>query len=223
MEYPYLLQLFATIIFGLVLGFLSSMPVGAVQLEVIKKTINGHKKPAIATAMGSVVSDLIYGLLVLFGLGKFLLDKDFQLFIYSLGIVVLSYLLFRTFKDKSYILQEDNPVRYKKRYSFLTGFTIAVTNPGVIIWWIVGFKLFADLVTFTEITNTVKGLFVFSCAFGLAVYLILIVLIINRYQESFSERFLHRAHNFFIVILFLLIMYFIIKLLSLIFGFGLSI
>jgi threonine/homoserine/homoserine lactone efflux protein len=84
MDYTFFLKLAATVVFGVILGFLSSIPVGAVQLEVIKRTINGQKKPAIATALGSATSDLIYGLLALFGLGDFLLHKDFQLLIYSL-------------------------------------------------------------------------------------------------------------------------------------------
>jgi len=223
MEYIYILKLIATVIFGLILGFLSSIPVGAVQLEVIKKTISGHKKPAIATALGSATSDLIYGLLVLFGFGRFLVREDFQLLIYSLGIIVLSYVMFKSLKDRSYELQENKQIKYKKRFSFLTGFTIAITNPGMIIWWFVGFQLFVDLNMFTEITNTIKGLFVFSGAFGLALYLTLVAVILSRYQESFSERFLYRANIIFVVVLSCLILYFIIKLISLIFGFSLSI
>ena len=219
MEYIYILKLVATVIFGLILGFLSSIPVGAVQLEVIKKTISGHKKPAIATALGSATSDLIYGLLVLFGFGRFLVREDFQLLIYSLGIIVLSYVMFKSLKDRSYELQENKQIKYKKRFSFLTGFTIAITNPGMIIWWFVGFQLFVDLNMFTEITNTIKGLFVFSGAFGLALYLTLVAVILSRYQESFSERFLYRANIIFVVVLSCLILYFIIKLISLIFGF----
>jgi threonine/homoserine/homoserine lactone efflux protein len=223
MEYVYFLKLIATIIFGVILGFLSSIPVGAVQIEVIKRTISGHKKPAIATALGSASSDLIYGLLALFGLGDFLLHKDFQLLIYSLGIVVLSYLIFRSFKDRAYMFHENKQLEYKKRFSFLTGFTIAVTNPGMIIWWFVGFKLFVDLNMFTEITNTIKGLFVLSGVFGLALYLTLIAVILHRYQKSFSDRFLYKANIFLLVILSFLILYFIIKLLSLIFNFNLHI
>ena len=223
MEYTYFLKLLATVIFGLILGFLSSMPVGAVQLEVIKRTINGQKKPAIATAYGSVTSDLIYGLLALFGLGDLLLNKDFQLLIYSLGIVVLSYLLYRSIKDRSYMINENKPVKYKKRFSFLTGFTIAVTNPGVIIWWFIGFRLFVDLNMFTEINSTVKLLFVFSGAFGLALYLTLVAVILSRFQKSFTEKFLHRAHIVLVIMLSILIIYFIVKLFSLIFGFNLYI
>jgi len=223
MEYMYFFELITTIIFGVILGFLSSIPVGAVQLEVVKKAINGHKKPAIATGLGSVTSDLIYGLLALFGLGNFLLHKDFQLLIYSLGIVVLSYIMYKSLKDRSYELNENKTIKYKKRFSFLTGFTIAVTNPGVIIWWIVGFKLFVDLNLVTEITNAIKGLFVVCGAFGLALYLTLVAVMLSRYQKSFSDRFLYKANIFFVVVLSCLILYFIVKLVSLIFNFNLSI
>jgi threonine/homoserine/homoserine lactone efflux protein len=223
MEDIYFLKLLATILFAVVLGFLSSIPVGGVQIEILKKTINGHKKPAIATAIGSVFSDLIYGLLALFGFGDFLLHKDFQLLIYILGTVVLSYLMFRSFRDKTYDIHENKQIQYKKRFSFLTGFTISITNPGMIIWWFIGFKLFVDLNIVTEITNTVKGLFVISGVFGLALYLVLIPIILSRYQKSFSEKFLYRAHILLIVFLSLLIIYFITQLLALIFDLKLHI
>ena len=219
----YFLKLIATVVFALILGFLSSIPVGAVQLEIIRKSINGHKKPAIATALGSSLSDLIYGMLALFGLGDFLLHKDFQLLIYSLGIVVLSYLMFRSLKERSYMLHENMQITYRKRISFLTGFSISITNPGMIIWWFVGFKLFVDLNMFTEITNTIKALFVFFGVLGLGLYLILVAVILHRYQKSLSERFLYRANTFLMAILSLLILYFITKLLSLIFNFSLHI
>ena len=221
MEYIYILKLFATVIFGTVLGFLTSIPVGAVQLEVIKKTINGHKKPAIATAMGSALSDLLYGMLALFGFGDYLLHKDFQLFIYSMGIIVLTYLVYKSYQEREYMLHEENQVRYGKRLSFITGFTIAITNPGMIIWWFVGFKLFADLDMFTVMTPAIKTLFVFSGAFGLALYLTLEAIILHKYQKSFSEKFLYKANTFLMLILAFLITYFGVKLVSLIFNINL--
>jgi threonine/homoserine/homoserine lactone efflux protein len=221
MEYIFYLKLIATVIFGTVLGFLTSIPVGAVQLEVIKKTINGHKKPAIATAMGSAMSDLLYGLLALFGFGDFLLHKDFQLFIYTLGIIVLSYLVYKSYKERDYMLHKEKRIKYGKRLSFLTGFTIAITNPGMIIWWFVGFKIFADFNMFPVMTPGIKALFVFSGAFGLALYLTLIAVILHRYKKSFSEKFLYRANTFLMVILAFLISYFVFKLVCIIFSLNL--
>jgi threonine/homoserine/homoserine lactone efflux protein len=221
MEYIYILKLLATVIFGTVLGFLTSIPVGAVQLEVIKKTINGHKKPAIATAMGSSLSDLLYGMLALFGFGDYLLHKDFQLCIYSLGIAVLSYLIYKSYKEREYMLHEEKRVRYGKRLSFLTGFTIAITNPGMIIWWFIGFKLFADLNMFSVMTAPIKFLFVISGVFGLALYLTLEAVILHRYQKSFSEKFLYRANTILMIVLAFLTIYFIVKLFSLVFNINL--
>lgn len=212
MDYIFISKIFATILFGLMLGFMSSIPVGAVQLEVIKKTINGHTKPAIVTALGSATSDLLYGMLTLFGFGHFLLHKDFQIVIYIMGIIVLSYLIFKSYKEREYMLHEEKRIKYKKRLSFITGFTIAVTNPGMIIWWFIGFRLFADLNLFTEITFPVKLCFVISGALGLALYLITEAAILHKYQKSFSEKFLYKANTFLMFILSFLTFYFIYKL-----------
>jgi len=216
MDYINILKILATILFGTALGFLTSIPVGAVQLEVIKKTINGHKKPAIATAMGSTLSDLLYGILALFGFGNFLLHKDFQIFIYSLGIAVLSYMAYKSYREREYMLHKENRIRYGKKLSFLTGFTIAITNPGMIIWWLVGFKIFADLNMFDPMTPAIKALFVFSGAFGLALYLTLVAVLLHKFQKSFSEKFLYKANTVLMVILAFLITYFTVKLASLI-------
>jgi threonine/homoserine/homoserine lactone efflux protein len=215
MDYFLIFKLAATIISGVLLGFISSIPVGAVQLEVIKKTINGHKKPAIATACGSATSDFIYGMLALFGLGGFLLHKDFQIVIYSLGIVVLSYLVLKSYRERDYMLHKERHIRYGKRLSFLTGFTIAITNPGMIIWWLVGFRLFADLNLFPVISAPVRALFIFSGAFGLCLYLTLVAVILHRFKKSFSEKFLYRTNIILMCILILLIIYFVAKLVSL--------
>jgi threonine/homoserine/homoserine lactone efflux protein len=221
MEYFYLLKLAATVVFGTFLGFLTSIPVGAVQLEVIKKTINGHKKPAIATAMGSALSDLLYGMLALFGFGDYLLERNFQVLIYSMGILVLSFLIYKSYRERDYMLHKKKRMKYGKRLSFITGFTIAITNPGMIIWWFIGFKLFADLNMFASMTLPIKALFVFSGAFGLTLYLTLVAIILHKYKKTFSEKFLYRINTFLLVILAVLISYFGVKLITLVFNINL--
>ena len=199
------------------------MPVGAVQLEVAKKAINGHLIPAIAVAMGSVASDFIYGMLTLFGLGGFLFHKEFKIGTYIVGIIVLSFLFFRSIKEHRYgVIQDDNPLVYKKRISFLTGFTIAITNPGMVIWWIVGFKIFIDFGIFIEITHLIKFIFIISGCSGLMGYLLFIANILNKMQQSVSDRFLHRMNIFLMILLTIIIIYFIIKVVSIIFNYHLS-
>lgn len=205
----YTLKILATIAFGLFLGFITSIPVGGVQLEVIKKAIHGHLKPAIAVALGSAASDFIYGLLTLYGLGPFLFKKDFQIFIYSIGILVLGWMFYHTFRERKFKLQLVGEKKIvKKRISFITGFTIAATNPGMIVWWMFGYKIFLDFKLFPTISPAIKMLFLISGCTGLCLYMILVAKFLHNRQQSLSDNFLHKTNIFICGLLLVLIGYF---------------
>jgi len=223
MDYILYIKLIVVVIFGLFLGFLSAIPVGAVQLEVAKKALNGHLKPAIAIAMGSATSDMIYGLLTLFGLGHFLSNKKFQIIVYVLGIIVLAFIFSRSFKEYTQkITKHETHLVFKKKISFLTGFTIAITNPGMVIWWIVGYRLFIDLSLFPEVNTPIKMLFVLSGCSGLSGYLVFIAHALDRMKKSVSDNFLHRMNLVLMILLTVLIVYFIAKLTSVAFNYNLK-
>ena len=223
MDYILYIKLIVVVIFGLFLGFLSAIPVGAVQLEVAKKALNGHLKPAIAIAMGSATSDMIYGLLTLFGLGHFLSNKKFQIIVYVLGIIVLAFIFSRSFKEYTQkITKHETHLVFKKKISFLTGFTIAITNPGMVIWWIVGYRLFIDLSLFPEVNTPIKMLFVLSGCSGLSGYLVFIAHALDRMKKSVSDNFLHRMNLVLMILLTILIVYFIAKLTSIAFNYNLK-
>jgi threonine/homoserine/homoserine lactone efflux protein len=220
MDYTIILKSLLLVVIGLIMGFISSIPVGAVQLEVAKKAINGHLMPAIAIAIGSAASDLIYGVLTLFGLGGFLFHKEFKIGVYILGIVVLLFLFLRSLREhRRGIIQYDKRLVYKKRISFFTGFTIAITNPGMIIWWIIGFKIFIDLNLFETITPLIKTVFILSGCAGLVGYLIFIATMLNKLKQSVSKKFLHRMNIYLLIFLCILTLYFIFKLISVIFNY----
>jgi len=219
MDFLYIIKIFICIFYGLFLGLLSAIPVGAVQIEVAKKAINGHYTPAIAIACGSATSDLIYGSLTLFGLSYLLLNREFQIVTYILGIIVISFLLFRSYREhqQGFIDQKTHMIR-KKRISFLTGFTIAITNPGIILWWIIGFKLFIDLNLFLTITPFIKVIFILSGCFGLGGYLIFLASILHNMQKSVSDKFIRRMNLISMVLLSLLVGYFNFKVITIIFN-----
>jgi len=218
MDFFYLSKLFITYLFAFFMGLFSSIPVGAVQLQVIKKSINGNLRSAIATASGSATSDFIYGFLILFGLGSYLLDMRFQVFIYSLGIVVLCILAYRTIKERHYVLNNGDRNNRRGRFSYLSGITIAISNPGMIIWWIIGYRLYLDLNLFTQVGPGIKMLFIISGCLGLGGYLIFIAVLLHRMKESFQEHFIYNAHIVLTVILVGLIIYFAVKLVAIIFS-----
>ncbi len=209
----YAIHVFFLFAFGLFIGFISSIPVGAVQLEVIKKAINGHLKPAISVALGSVTSDFIYGVLVLFGIGKFLHYHNVQIFTYSLGIFVIIALLYRSYREHKHMPPHiKTHIQYKKRTSFLTGFTIAITNPGMIVWWVIGYKLLLDLKLFDTMNAPLKATFLIACCIGLVGYLSLIALMMNKLQESISDSLLDKMNIIIMILLMFVIIYFSFKL-----------
>jgi threonine/homoserine/homoserine lactone efflux protein len=205
--------------YGLVLGFLSAIPIGAVQLEVVKKAINGHLVPAVSVALGSATSDLVYGVLTLFGLGAFLFHKDSQIVLYVLGIAVLLFLLYRAFKEYRHTAKHDDPPRiYRNHHSFMTGFTIAITNPGIIIWWIVGFKLFDDMGLFTEMSPTIKIFFILSCCAGLGGYLSFLAIFLHRVHHNLPDTVVDRLQLVLMFLFAMVIVYFAYKLVMIITG-----
>jgi threonine/homoserine/homoserine lactone efflux protein len=209
MELTIVMKYIVLIGFGIFLGFLSAIPVGAVQMEVAKKALKGHLWHAIAIAFGSASSDFIYGVLTLFSIGHFLHNKKVQFFTYALGIVVLGYVFIRSYQEyRDRFHPDENPLIYKKHYSFLTGFSIAITNPGMIIWWIVGFQIFLDLQLFTKITPVIRLIFILSGCSGLFGYLLFIAHLLHRMQKTISDTYIHRMLLVLMVLLAILIAYF---------------
>lgn len=209
------------VVYGFFVGFVSSIPIGAVQLEVIKKSINNQLKHAITVAAGSVTSDAVYGILVLFGIGGFLHERGIQIGVYALGIIVLSIILFSTYRNyRVNPLVLGGEYATKKHTAFFTGFFIAISNPGMFMWWIIGYKMLLDLNLFETVDVPVRVGFLVSCCAGLGGYLTFIAYFMNRIQKNISERILHRLNVGVMILLFLIICYFIVKIVMLLREFG---
>jgi threonine/homoserine/homoserine lactone efflux protein len=203
------------IIYTILLGFLSAIPIGAVQLHVVRKALRGMWRPALFTALGSGTSDLVYGLIMLFGLGDILMTARFQIFFYLLGIAVLGFLIYRSIRELRHPAADECESSGVKNnghgYGFLTGFTLAITNPGIALWWIVGFKVFMDIGIFTGVTVPLRLVFVISGVSGLVGYLALLVLVVTRIHRNLSENLFRRLNLLLIMALAALILYFIWK------------
>ncbi|HQJ71559.1 MAG TPA: LysE family transporter [Spirochaetota bacterium] len=215
MRYNLFISYGIAVVFGVVLGFLSAIPIGAVQLQVIKKAIRGLRKPAIMIALGSGTSDLIYGSLTLFGLGGFLASARFQLVFYLLGTAVLSFLLYHSIREyRHHVAAADIPPSGRKNehaVGYMTGFTLAITNPSIVLWWIVGFKVFLDLGLFSEATFILRLVFVISGVTGLVGYLLILVVVIHRRHRDIPDRVFRRMNLGLIILFVVLIAYFVYK------------
>lgn len=218
MKYTIMISYAIVIVFGIVLGFLSAIPIGAVQLQVVKKSIRGLIKPALLIALGSGTSDLVYGLLALFGLGSFLISARFQFYFYLLGVGVLTFLLCHSIREfRHHVTAADcaqNGNKNEHAFGFITGFTLAITNPSIVLWWIVGFRIFLDLGLFTEATFILRLVFVLSGVTGLVGYLVILAMIINRIHHDISDTVFRRMNMVLIILFITLIAYFVYKIVT---------
>lgn len=210
MHFETIIGYLALVVLGLVSGFLSAIPIGAVQLQVIKKALKGHDRTALAIALGSGTSDLIYGVFTLFGLGGFMTSARFQICFYSLGIAVLSYLLYHSIHEhRNHIPGGNNGTVPERKTGFITGLTLAITNPSIVLWWIVAFKVAIDISPFTEATIPLRIIFILAGVAGLMGYLVILARIIHRIHRNLSDRVFHRMNMALIAVLIVVIGYFI--------------
>lgn len=224
MDYDFGLKLLVVVGFGIILGAVSMIPVGAVQLHVIKKALQGHLRAAVTTSLGSVTSDLIYGVLVLFGFNKFMMERPWQIALYSAGVLLLSGILVKMILDRNKPqVRETTTPKYQGRLSFVSGFSMAITNPGMLVWWIIGYGTLFNLGIFTDVTLCIKIIFLFSACIGLGGYLIAVGYAVYKLQKSFSDKILRRINIFIFSLLGLLVLYFAFKLVCIIFNIRLDI
>lgn len=222
MDLMFAFKILFVVLFGVFLGAMSMIPVGAVQIQVIKKALRGHLKAAITTALGSGTSDLLYGIFALFGFGKFMGQRSWQIGLYAAGVVVLICVLIKMYRDRNKITTEDNlpTPKYHGRLSYVSGFSIAITNPGMLVFWVFGYHFLYDLHMFDEFSAGIKLIFLISTCVGLTGYLIIVALAVYRLKKSFSEKTIRRINLCIFLVLSALVAYFIFRLVCVIFEIG---
>lgn len=205
-------HLIIIVIFAFLVGFLIAIPIGAVQIEVAKRAINNDLKSAYMVALGSVCSDIIYGMIASFSITSFLDDgkvKATLLFASGILLAILSFLAFRDIIKKNPSLSQFSHKAH--HISIITGFTMSFTNPLMIVFWIV-YVQFAYDVGIIPYYNTVYLLaFVLFSGMGLFGYLALIAKILNHARKTLNPTLVNKINIALAFILAGFSLYFLIR------------
>ena len=179
-----------------VMGFMTAIPIGATQIEIAKRSLNNHRRAAYMVAIGSVCSDMMYGFIALFGVAPFLRNKT-VIAVFGLAATLilwlLAYFTFR-FGTKSNMLDMTHSSIKSKRLSFVTGFSLAATNPMMIFWWLIGMKIIKDLNLVTEFTSDTNLIFLLVGALGLATYLFTLTNILHWAKKFISNEMMKKVN-----------------------------
>jgi len=192
------------------LGFVAAIPVGPSQIEMAKRAISGHLWAAAMVVAGSVSSDLVYGSIALFGIAPILETPWVLACFNALGVFVLWTLAFLTLREsrKPHDLSLVNHSFRSKRWAWVTGFSVASTNPPIILSWLIGVALAKRLGLATPFPSSAKTLFIAGGVLGMASYLALLGTVLYRLKHFVPMKALGRVYSWLGVTLFVLSFYF---------------
>ncbi len=194
-----------------VMGFLTAVPIGATQIEIAKRSLNNHLRAAYMVALGSVSSDMMYGAIALFGVAPFLKNQTVVAIFGLIATLILWLLAFFTFRDgtKANMLELTHVTLKSKRLSFFTGFSLAVTNPMMIVWWLIGVRIIKDLALVDNFDSNVSLLFLATGGLGLASYLFTLANTLHWAKKFISNEMMKKVNYGLGVVLILLSLYFL--------------
>jgi threonine/homoserine/homoserine lactone efflux protein len=195
------------------MGFFTAIPVGATQVEIAKRALNNQMRAALLVMSGSVLSDVMYGCIAFFGLAPFLQDERTVALFGLCGTVILWVLAYFTLRQsvRAHIVPLNTTLLKSGRWSLITGFSLAVTNPIMIFWWLVGAKIVRDLGLVRAFDLEISLLFLVCGGLGLATYLTSLAFVLQWAKKFVSEKFMHRIHFALGIVLVLLSVYFLVS------------
>ncbi len=204
------------------LGFLTAIPIGGSQIEAAKRAIHGHLGTAWMVVFGSVSSDIMYGAVALFGIAPFLEVPWIMAAFSAVGALVLWVLAYITLREskRPHSLRLDLKSLKGKRWAYTTGFTLAATNPPMILTWLYGVTLAKHLGLATPFPPPAKAIFIAGGALGLGTYLSLLSLVIYRVKHFISLKVIGKVYSALGVGLFLLSFFFVYNFIRILLGLG---
>jgi threonine/homoserine/homoserine lactone efflux protein len=193
------------------LGFVTAIPIGGSQIEMAKRVLSGHRWAAAMVILGSVSSDILYGIVAVFGIAPFM-DTPWVLAAFNaVGALVLWVLAFVTVREsrRPSGIDWQHPSLKKKRVAYVTGFSLAASNPPMMLIWLLGVTLAKQFGLASPFTPGVKALYIAGGALGLAGYLSILGMVMHRIKRSIPVHALWKVYFWLGIALFVLSFYFV--------------
>ena len=186
------------------MGFVTAIPVGPTQLEIARRSLNGYFSSALMIIVGQLISDLMYGSIALFGIAPFLQHPKVVAIFWILNAIILVVLAIWTIRQNNYSPEnlEQARIRLRKHdVAFFVGFSLAITNPLMIVWWLLGARILIDVGLVVKYTVVENIIFLVAGGLGLGSYLALLAFIVFKAKGFLSEHTIKRITLIFSVFL----------------------
>ncbi|MCV6599313.1 MAG: LysE family translocator [Alphaproteobacteria bacterium] len=195
-------EILYVIIFGLIVGIATSVPVGAMSLYCIKNTMNHSMKLGIVSGAAASLADMMYSIIAVFSIGwmqSFLMQYRIPIrMIGGLLIIGLGIKIFQTIPIPSKQVEDTESYSKCAMYSFF----MTITNPMTFMAFTFIFSTFG---LSSHLTNTMSPyLLVLSIYLGSILWWITLSLTIKHIKHRISKEFLVHINKGSAIILFIL-------------------
>ena len=193
------------------LGFVAAIPVGGSQIEMAKRAITGNLRAAGMVVLGSVSSDIVYGGVALFGVAPIMESPWVLASFNAVGAVLLWGLAFLTLREsrRPHELHLANSSLSSGRRAYVTGFSLAFSNPQMMLSWLLGVALAKRLGIASPFPQGARALFIAGGALGLGSYLGFLGLLMYRVKHFIPLKALGRVYFWLGIMLLVLSLYFV--------------
>jgi L-lysine exporter family protein LysE/ArgO len=122
------------VLIGILLGFGAAVPIGPVNLEIIRRNLHYGTAYGIALGLGACTADVTYLVLLSFGVLSFLNEPQILKYVGIGGSLILAWFAYGAFKTNTTVVTKHAPTPSLLRY-LLEGFIITLLNPITILFW----------------------------------------------------------------------------------------
>ncbi len=144
---------------GLGLGLSLAAPPGPMNALIARESSQRGWFSGMRLGMGAPVADVIWLVVLLFGLGKLLDGPVFLRGAAALGAVLMTYFAFDTWTADADKVAERKP-------TFLSGLAAALTNPYQAAWWLSGGFVFLQSQGVVGVAGLILGIFAWVVVFS---------------------------------------------------------
>jgi threonine/homoserine/homoserine lactone efflux protein len=186
------------------MGFAAAVPIGPTQFEIARRSLHGYFTSALMIIIGQLISDVIYGSVALFGIAPFLQQPKVIAIFWLLNAIILVALAVWSIRQNNYSSESLDVTKNrlkKNNIAFFVGFSLAFTNPLMIVWWLLGSRILIDLRLIVRYTAIENIAFLGIGALGIGSYLTLLAFFVYRAKGFLSDHTIHRITMVFSVLL----------------------
>lgn len=176
---------FLYLIEGILIGFLMAVPIGAVGILCIRRTLNGGRRQGYVTGLAGASADLVFSLVSASGIrliSDFILDYRFEIRLAG-GIILLVMGVFMFRSPRGPVAKLESVLNDTKTY--LSTFVLALTNPLVMFSYAAVLAIAGVATLFDEymsLSMLFAGIFL-----GSLLWFVLISNLAHRFREKVAE------------------------------------